>query len=255
MKTNLQFLLIILFNIEAVESFINLIAGKSKSYNPKTYILVTTGTMTTQSFEASLQRAKEWIQYDPNQKTRNHISALIEKSKSDPGAKEEIEKLFPSDGSRIGFGTAGLRSAMKCGPKHMNDLVIIQTTQGIARHCQQEFAEKGKDKKLLAVIGYDHRANPDLDLSSKSFAILAKMAFLEAGFDCVLLDGYIATPILAYAITKLDAVCGVSQCITTHILENICILLSNTHKRSWLQLRTTQKRMLGLKFIGPMDVR
>ena len=50
--------------------------------------------MTTQSFEVSLQRAKEWKQYDPNQKTRNHISALIEKSKSDPGAKEEIEKLL-----------------------------------------------------------------------------------------------------------------------------------------------------------------
>lgn len=104
MKTNLQFLLIFLLNIEAAESFINLIAGKSKSYKPRTFLSVTTGTMTTQSFEASLQRAKEWIQYDPNEKTRNDISALIETANSDPMAREEIGKLFPSDGSRIGFG-------------------------------------------------------------------------------------------------------------------------------------------------------
>ena len=103
----------------------------------------------------------------------------------------------------------------------MNDLVIIQTTQGLARYCQKYQEElnqqegndndddSGNNKKLLAVIGYDHRSNPSLNLSSQSFAILSKLAFLEAGYDCILLDGFIATPLVAYAITKLEANVGI----------------------------------------------
>lgn len=38
----------------------------------------------------------------------------------------ELQKYF---GSRMEFGTAGLRAAMGAGISHMNDLTIIQTTQ------------------------------------------------------------------------------------------------------------------------------
>lgn len=38
----------------------------------------------------------------------------------------ELQKCF---GSRMEFGTAGLRAAMGAGISHMNDLTIIQTTQ------------------------------------------------------------------------------------------------------------------------------
>jgi phosphomannomutase len=165
----------------------------------------------------SIERAKEWLTYDPNEKTKKYVTALLE-SLSSKDSKSELEALFPSDGSRIGFGTAGLRSAMKPGPLGMNDLVIIQTTQGLARYCQKALAaeeagsrtnEDNRGEKLLAVIGYDHRANPDLDLSSKNFALLARAVFLEAGFDCVLFDRYVATPIVAYAITRLNAAVGI----------------------------------------------
>jgi Phosphomannomutase len=167
----------------------------------------------------SIGRAKEWVAYDPNEKTKNYVTALLD-TLDTKDSKTELESLFPGDGSRIGFGTAGLRSAMKPGPLGMNDLVIIQTTQGLARYCQKAVVDsedsgtsgncKDKDdKKLLAVIGYDHRARPDLDLSSKNFAFLACAVFLEAGFDCVLFDRYVATPIVAYAITRLDASVGI----------------------------------------------
>lgn len=158
------------------------------------------------------ERAKAWAEIDPNETTKSHVQSLLDNVKESKESQQELEKLFPSDGSRIGFGTAGLRSAMKPGPLGMNDLVIVQTTQGLARYCQHVHAandtNNNKDK-LLAVIGYDHRLNPNLNLSSKSFAILAKMVFLEAGFDCILFDGYVATPHVAYAMTRLNAAVGI----------------------------------------------
>ncbi len=166
-----------------------------------------------QTMAASMVMARAWVACDPNSKTRNHVQKLLDQ-REEATSEKQLASLFPSDGSRIGFGTAGLRSAMKPGPLGMNDLVIIQTTQGLARYCQ-EFARKksggsdNENKKLLAVVGYDHRANTDLNLSSKSFAILTKLAFEESGMDCILLEGYVATPILAYATTKLNAAVGI----------------------------------------------
>lgn len=159
----------------------------------------------------SIVLARTWVEIDPNESTRNHVQALLDR-REEAESEKQLASLFPSDGSRIGFGTAGLRSTMKPGPLGMNDLVIVQTTQGLARYCQEVQKSGGSDdenKKLLAVVGYDHRANTDLDLSSKSFAMLTKLAFQESGMDCILLEGYVATPILAFATTKLNAAVGI----------------------------------------------
>lgn len=157
--------------------------------------------------EASIERARAWAELDPNETTKSHVESLLDTCRESKESLDEIEALFPSDGSRIGFGTAGLRSAMKPGPLGMNDLVIVQTTQGLARYCQQihkaNVSASDKDVKLLAVVGYDHRANPTCNASSKQFAMLTKLVFLEAGFDCILLDGYVATPHVAFAVTNL----------------------------------------------------
>lgn len=64
-----------------------------------------------------------------------------------------LEKLFLK---RLGFGTAGLRGRMGPGYNQMNDLVIIQTSQGLAKYLQNtvlNVAEKG------IVLGYDGRYN------------------------------------------------------------------------------------------------
>lgn len=42
------------------------------------------------------------------------------------GNAEELQQCF---GSRMEFGTAGLRAAMGAGTSQMNDLTIIQTSQ------------------------------------------------------------------------------------------------------------------------------
>lgn len=58
--------------------------------------------------------------------------------------------------TRLQFGTAGLRGVMGAGFNAMNDLVIIQTTQGFLKYLQTQF----KEEDLLTrgvVIGYDAR--------------------------------------------------------------------------------------------------
>lgn len=149
----------------------------------------------------SIERAQEWLKWDPNEQTSKHLHELLKNE-----AIDSIAALFPQDGSRIGFGTAGLRSAMQIGPLHMNDLVIIQTAQGISKYCQQKNPSGAKQK---VVIGYDHRENPKLNLSSLSFAILSTLVFEQAGMECVLLDGFVHTPLVAFATTKLNAAVGI----------------------------------------------
>lgn len=168
--------------------------------------------------QSSIDLAKSWSAMDPNEKTSSYINNLIQLSSTSSEETKTLESLFPTDGSRIGFGTAGLRSAMKPGPLGMNDLVIIQATQGLAKYCIQYSSEQEKDesnestdkeKKMIAVIGYDHRSNAEMNLSSKSFALLTKLVFIEAGFECILLDGFVPTPLVAYATTELEASVGI----------------------------------------------
>lgn len=76
---------------------------------------------------SALNRAEQWRHLDPNQATKDYVTNLLDDI-ADPKNAESINSLFPD--ARIGFGTAGLRSAMKPGPMGMNDLVVIQAAQG-----------------------------------------------------------------------------------------------------------------------------
>ena len=175
----------------------------------------------------SIQAAEKWAAMDPNPTTRQYTLDLVSKalgsSENDPSAKalSSLESLFPSDPQkRIGFGTAGLRSEMKPGPLGMNDLTVCQAAQGLAKYClkqqrQQEPQSKPTQKRLCAVVGYDHRSHPALNISSLSFAILTAIVFAEAGIDCILLGGggagipYVHTPLVPFSVQRLGAVCGI----------------------------------------------
>lgn len=154
-----------------------------------------------------LIHAKEWARRDPNPKTSAFVQNLIAQVEVEAGndeAEHVLDSLFNKP--RIQFGTAGLRGRMQPGPSGMNDLVVIQTAQGLARYVLD--ANKGAPSpSLKAVVGYDHRSNSDV--SSKQFAMYTKLVFEQAGIQCTLLDKYVATPILAFAVTKLDAAVGV----------------------------------------------
>jgi phosphoglucomutase len=93
--------------------------------------------LATDETVAVVKEAKEWIACDPNPSTVRYVQTLI-----DTNAHEELHALFPSSTTptttnhRIAFGTAGLRGKMLPGPFYMNDLVVIQTAQGIASYCK-----------------------------------------------------------------------------------------------------------------------
>ena len=96
----------------------------------------------------------------------------------------------------------------------MNDLVVIQTAQGLAKYILRCNAKNNNDNAaastpLKAVVGYDHRCHTQFNISSKQFAIYTKLVFENAGISCTLLHGYVATPILAFAVTNIDAAVGI----------------------------------------------
>jgi phosphoglucomutase len=152
--------------------------------------------ISTAEEEAILERAKEWVAYDPNPQTRDWIQSLLVEasslSSSSSSSKESLTELFGKVG-RIGFGTAGLRGPMVPGPHGLNDLVVIQATQGIARYIQQqqqqEQQQRNQDtpKQWKAVIGYDHRCNPKMGIDSFTLACYAMVVLQHAGFEVFLL--------------------------------------------------------------------
>jgi phosphomannomutase len=192
-----------------------------------------------------IDAAKEWIRYDPNPSTVGYVQGLI-----DSHDFEQLKSLFPISSTestsldsgvdekrRIAFGTAGLRGKMLPGPLYMNDLVVIQTAQGIASYCKNLLNEKLEDHKdssesknsssakrqrtsdetesrtstekerLGVVIGYDHRATTSkFNISSLQFALYTTLVFQQAGFDDVfLLDGFVATPIVPFVLGQLSS--------------------------------------------------
>lgn len=168
----------------------------------------TTMTMTDTSL---LHQAKQWLSIDLNPTTKRHTQNLVsslescDDSADTAAARLELAPLFSK---RIGFGTAGLRGRMQPGPSGMNDLVVIQTAQGLASYIKR-IGNAVDGVVLKAVVGYDHRAESAFHLSSKQFAIYTKLVFEEAGIECVLLDGFVATPLLAFSVTALNATVGI----------------------------------------------
>eukprot|EP01084_Bolivina_argentea_P236871 398230_1 len=91
-----------------------------------------------------------------------------------------LEAMF---GKRISFGTAGLRSKMAGGYAFMNDLIIIQTCQGIIRYIESQM-DTNKCYEQGVIIGYDARHN------SSRFAKIACSIFIENGFKVYWFNKY-----------------------------------------------------------------
>jgi len=144
-----------------------------------------------------IETASDWAKNDPNELTSQFVRDAV-----DSGNIHEVNELF---NGRIGFGTAGLRAKMYPGPKNMNDLVVLQTSQGLASYC----VENHNSKKIpAAIVGYDHRACTKWNLSSERFAKITKLAFEHAGIHCILLDGFVPTPLVSYSIKHVSNILG-----------------------------------------------
>ncbi|XP_057700517.1 phosphoglucomutase-2 [Corythoichthys intestinalis] len=144
------------------------------------------------------QAIRQWLQYDKNPKTVSAVEKLL-----NDGAIESLKKCFSS---RMEFGTAGLRAAMGPGIACMNDLTIIQTTQGFCRYLEESF---GNLKERGVVIGYDARAHPASGGSSKKFAQLAAAVFTSRGVPVHLFSDITPTPFVPFTVAHLGLCAGI----------------------------------------------
>ncbi|XP_051820532.1 phosphopentomutase [Antechinus flavipes] len=144
------------------------------------------------------QAAAQWLRWDKNPKTLEMVKQMIADNN-----REELQKCF---GSRMEFGTAGLRAAMGPGISQMNDLTIIQTSQGLCRYLEKNFSDI---KKRGVVISFDARAHSSSGGSSKRFAQLAATAFISQGIPVYLFSNITPTPFVPYTVSHLNLCAGI----------------------------------------------
>jgi phosphomannomutase len=113
------------------------------------------------------------------------------------GPEEELLARFAG---RLQFGTAGLRAPVGAGPLRMNRLVVRQAAAGLAAYLLDTVADVGSRG---VVVGCDARFKSDL------FAADTAQVLAAAGIPAMVFDGVVPTPLVAWAITELDAAAGV----------------------------------------------
>lgn len=151
---------------------------------------------TSYSGEADLDaQISLWLQWDKNEKSLMEIKDLIAGKKWDILRSRLME--------RLAFGTAGLRGVMRAGFDSMNDLVIIQTAQGLCDYIMKQYPNEKDLKERGIVYGYDGRYN------SKRFAELSAAVFVQKGVKVWLYSKMVATPFVPFAILQLKCLAGV----------------------------------------------
>lgn len=136
---------------------------------------------------------QEWLRLDRDEATRIEILELVK--------QQNVKKLEILLGSRLSFGTAGLRAQMGAGFSRLNSLTIIQTSQGLAQYLIEE--ESTSVATAGVVIGYDARHN------SKKFAELAAAAFIAKGIRVWWYEDLVHTPMIPFAVKYLHAAAGI----------------------------------------------
>ncbi len=142
------------------------------------------------SIEALTQ---EWLRLDKDEATRMEILELVK--------QQNVKELHILLGSRLSFGTAGLRARMGAGFSRLNSLTIIQTSQGLAQYLLED--ERAFAATAGVVIGYDARHN------SKKFALLAAAAFIAKGIRVLWYEDLVHTPMVPFAVKQLRAAAGI----------------------------------------------
>ncbi|ESK96831.1 phosphoglucomutase 1 [Moniliophthora roreri MCA 2997] len=135
---------------------------------------------------------QNWLAMDRNEQTRDEIQRLWDKRDT-----KELERRMRR---RIEFGTAGLREKMEAGWSRMNDLIIIQTSQGLCRYVL-DVVKDATSRGI--VVGHDHRHH------SERWAQLTAATFLAEGVKVYLHRGLVHTPLVPFSVKRLNAACGV----------------------------------------------
>jgi phosphoglucomutase len=142
--------------------------------------------------------AQLYISIDKNVSNKHKIQKFL-----DNNDEESLELHLRNP---LIFGTAGLRAQMDAGFSFMNDLTVIQATQGLYEYLITNLPESFE---MGIVIGHDHRFN------SERFAKFVASIFLNGKSDgkkkcpVYFLSPSVATPLVPFAIKHFRAGCGI----------------------------------------------
>ncbi|KPA82483.1 phosphomannomutase-like protein [Leptomonas pyrrhocoris] len=136
---------------------------------------------------------KQWLEWDHDPVTRAAVEALV--------AKNDTATLQSILGSRMTFGTAGLRATMGPGNAHMNRLTVLQTAQGLAAYLREKYSASELSRGI--VIGFDGRHN------SRVFAEMSATVMHQQGLKTYLYRRCAPTPFVPYGVTHFKALAGV----------------------------------------------
>lgn len=143
-----------------------------------------------------LGAAELWLAQDPDPHDREALLSLIRS-----GDQAAIVELADAFSQRIAFGTAGLRARMGPGPNRMNTLVVRQAARGIAEQLRSQ-RQPGRPEAQRVVIGFDARYR------SREMAQGAAEVLLAEGFEVIISQGPIPTPLLAFSVRGLHCAAG-----------------------------------------------
>ncbi|KAI0362761.1 phosphoglucomutase first 3 domain-containing protein [Trametes cingulata] len=134
----------------------------------------------------------QWLRLDPDGETRDEVKKLVR----DGNIAELRKRMSP----RIEFGTAGLRGRMEAGWARMNDLIIIQASQGLCAYVLKNVQDA---QSRGVVVGHDHRHH------SEKWAKLTAAVFLDRGVPVYFHESVIHTPLVPFTVKAKNAACGV----------------------------------------------
>ena len=146
-------------------------------------------------FDAAAVRA--WIDDEVDPGAAEDLALLLTQAAA--GSTAAAADLADRFRAPLSFGTAGLRGPLRAGPAGMNRTVVRRAAAGLAAWLDAQRVDGGS----TVVIGYDARYG-SRDFAYDSAAILA-----AAGYRARILPGPLPTPVLAFAVRRLDAVLGI----------------------------------------------
>ncbi len=140
------------------------------------------------------EAARVYIDAEQDRVFADEVQTLLEREKWD-----ELSDRFYTD---LEFGTGGLRGVIGGGFNRMNPFVIARATTGLARYTL-EAGETRPDGSRAAVISHDNRRY------SREFSLSAALVFAAHGIKAYLVEDLRPTPVLSFAVRRLNASVGV----------------------------------------------
>ena len=139
---------------------------------------------------SSTEKANNWLSIIDDNNDKVKIKKLL-----DDNDKTNLIEAFHKN---LEFGTGGMRGEIGIGSNKINNYTIGLATQGLSNYLKKKV--KGNIK---ACIAYDTR------LFSKEFAYEVGQIFSSNNIKSYLFSDIRPTPVLSYAVRKLNCHCGI----------------------------------------------